>query len=264
MIFSKEKSLPRDLIHFLILPGILALLWHFLSKFKWVNPYLIPSPAKVMAGAIRLLESGELGRHLGISLLRVLSGYGISIAFALPLAFVFHYSPILKKLFHGIFEFLRAVPPLALIPLLILWFGLGEASKRAVIVLATFFPVFLNVLSGFNTMDPRWFELSKSLELSWFRHIRFILIPGALPQIVTGFRLGFGYAWRALLGAELFASSEGLGYLITDAQETARIDRVFVGILTIGLMGILVDALFGGILRVLSLNTEDKNWGKNG
>jgi NitT/TauT family transport system permease protein/sulfonate transport system permease protein len=251
----------------LALPGVLVILWQLLSMFKLVNPYLIPPPAKVISAATYLLRSGELGRHLWVSLLRVLSGYGISIGIALPLAFVFHYSPLLKKCFHGIFEFLRAVPPLAMIPLLILWFGLGEASKRAVIVLATFFPVFLNVLSGLNTIDPRWFELSKSLELSCFRHIRFILIPGALPQIVTGFRLGFGYAWRALLGAELFASASGLGYLITDAQETARIDRVFVGILTIGIMGILFDTLFRGILQVLSLNTEeheDRNWGSNG
>lgn len=263
----KQTSWFRYLIgigNALAVPGVILLLWRFAATFKLVNPYLIPPPEKVIAAGLQLLQSGELGRHLGVSLIRVFSGYGLSILAALPLAVLFHYSGSLKKCFHGVFEFLRAVPPLALIPLLILWFGLGEASKRAVILLATFFPVFLNVLSGLDAIDPRWLELSKSLELSLCRHIRFILIPAALPQIVTGFRLGFGYAWRALLGAELFASASGLGYLITDAQEMARIDRVYAGILTIGVMGIMFDTLFRGLLRILSRHTgghEEVPWG---
>ncbi|MDR1933450.1 MAG: ABC transporter permease [Spirochaetales bacterium] len=242
------------------LPAALFVLWWALSALKLVNAYLIPSPVKVFAAAAELLRSGELGRHLLVSLYRVWAGYAISTCLAFPAALLLHYSPRLKKLFHGILEFLRAVPPLAMIPLLILWLGIGEASKLAVIVLATFFPVFLNCLSGFDSMDSRWLELSKSLELSFFRHLRKVLIPAALPQIVTGFRLGFGYAWRALLGAELFAAASGLGYLITDAQEMARVDVVFVGILTIGLMGLVFDKLLRSVTDAVSAGREDRNW----
>jgi NitT/TauT family transport system permease protein/sulfonate transport system permease protein len=223
--------------------GIIAVWWVF-SALKLLNPYLIPPPEKIWNAALRLSESGELWRHVRISLLRVWAGYGISAAAALPLALLFHEIPALRKIFHGLFETVRAIPPLALIPLLILWFGIGEASKLAVIVLATFFPIFLNAESGFDSMDSRWLELSRSLELSLPRHIRSVLIPAALPQIITGLRLGFGYAWRALLGAELFASASGLGYFITDSQAMARVDRVFVGVIAIGLLGVIFDTLF--------------------
>ncbi|MDR3343222.1 MAG: ABC transporter permease [Treponema sp.] len=247
-----------------VLPVGLIVLWWVCSSLNLVNPYLIPAPQKIAAAAIRLCKTGALQRHILVSLCRVWAGYGISIGMALPLSLIFHYSPVLKRLFQGVFELLRAIPPLAMIPLLILWFGLGEASKLAVIVLATFFPVFLNASSGFDSMDGRWLELSQSLELSFFRHLRSVLIPGALPQIITGLRLGFGYSWRALLGAELFASASGLGYLITDAQEMARIDTVFVGILTIGSLGLIFDKVLRILAGVISPEREDQYWGAHG
>ncbi len=227
----------------LIVPAALLALWSLLSALGAVNPYLVPSPLKVLSGAAELFERGELLRHVGVSMARVWGGYVLSCLLALPLALLFHYKRGLHAAFRGVLEFLRAVPPLALIPLLILWLGIGEGSKLAVIVLATFFPIFLNALGGFDSVDARWTELSRSLELPFGRHLRRVLIPGALSQIVTGLRLGFGYAWRALLGAELFSSAAGLGYLITDAQEMARVDLVFVGIACIGSLGLLFDAL---------------------
>ncbi|GHV26847.1 ABC transporter permease [Spirochaetia bacterium] len=258
---SSVRTIVTNGVNFAALPVALILLWGILSALKLTNPYLVPSPQKICTAAVRIIRTGELWDHLLVSLGRVWAGYGISVAIALPAALVFYYSPPLKKLFHGLFEILRAVPPLAMIPLLILWFGIGEGSKLAVIVMATFFPVFLNASSGFESMDGRWQELSKSLELSFFRHLRWILIPGSLPQIATGLRLGFGYAWRALLGAELFASSSGLGYLITDAQQMARIDTVFVGILTIGLLGLGFDTLFRVLAKQAALDPQERNWG---
>jgi ABC-type nitrate/sulfonate/bicarbonate transport system permease component len=254
----------RGVLQSCALPAAILTLWWILSALGLVNAYLVPSPPKVFSAWLALLRSGELGRHLAISLYRVFAGYGISVSLALPLALLFHYNPPLRKLFHGVLEFLRAVPPLAMIPLLILWLGIGEASKLAVIVLATFFPVFLNALGGFDSMDGRWLELSRSLELGFFRHLRRVLIPASMPQIVTGLRLGFGYAWRALLGAELFASAAGLGYLISDAQEMARVDKVFTGILTIGCLGLIFDALLRALAKAVSPDSRDRNWGADG
>jgi ABC-type nitrate/sulfonate/bicarbonate transport system permease component len=251
-----ERPCPAT---YAVLPLALIVLWWALSGSGLLNPYLMPPPLRILEAALRLAKSGELGRHVLVSLGRVWAGFGISCCLALPSALLFHYSPFLKRVFHGLLELLRAIPPLSLIPLLILWFGIGEMSKLAVIILATFFPVFLNASGGFASVDDRWLELSQSLELSFGRHLCSVLIPGALPQIITGLRLGFGYAWRALLGAELFASSSGLGYLITDAQNMARIDTVFVGIITIGLLGIIFDTL----LRMLAkrLGPEEENRG---
>jgi NitT/TauT family transport system permease protein/sulfonate transport system permease protein len=263
----KKQSTPLDrfgifcLLNYAIFPCLLVVLWAVLSALNAVNSYLIPSPARIWNVALRLIASGELGGHIAISLVRIFGGYGISVLCGLPLALLFHENLFLRRLFHGLFEVIRAVPPLALIPLFILWFGLGEASNLAVIVLASFFPVFLNAENSFDSMDSCWLELSRSLELSFQRHLFSVLIPASLPQIITGLRLGFGYAWRALLGAELFASTSGLGYLITDSQAMARVDRVFVGIITIGLLGTTFDVLLRFAARkLLSYDPQRTGW----
>ena len=248
----------KKVLNYIALPCFLIILWAALSALNKVNSYLIPSPARIWNTAYKLIASGELGKHIAISLTRVCVGYGISVLFALPLALLFHENIFLRRLFHGLFEVIRSVPPLALIPLLILWFGIGEASNLAVIVLASFFPVFLNAENGFESMDKNWLELSRSLELSFSRHLFSVLIPASLPQIITGLRLGFGYAWRALLGAELFASTSGLGYLITDSQAMARIDKVFVGVITIGILGTALDALLRFAARKLIMYDPQK------
>ena len=245
------KRWNNDIAVQIVLPLLIIAVWSALSSLGLLNSYLIPSPLRIWNAGINLVVSGELGGHIAVSLARVLGGFVLSVIFALPLALLFHEIPLLHKFFHGFFEIIRAIPPLAMIPLLILWFGLGEAPKLAVIVLASFFPVFLNAQSGFNSMDSRWLELSRSLELPFSRHLFSVLIPASFPQIVTGLRLGFSNAWRALLGAELFAAASGLGYLITDSQAMARTDRVFVGIITIGLLGAAFDALLRFAARKL-------------
>jgi NitT/TauT family transport system permease protein/sulfonate transport system permease protein len=230
-------------------PLLIAAAWAILSGLDIPNPYLVPSPQRVWNAAVQLIASGELMGHVAVSLARVWGGYALSVFCALPLALLFHESPVLRRIFSGLFDMLRAVPPLAMIPLFILWFGLGEGSKLAVIVMSSFFPVFLNAESGFASMDNRWLELSRSLELPFSRHLFSVLIPASLPPIITGLRLGFGYAWRALLGAELFASASGLGYFITESQAMARVDRVFVGIIAIGLLGTFLDILLRFLAR---------------
>jgi len=247
-----------------LVPGALVLAWALLSVSGLVNPYLVPSPGKVFDAALALSRKGELARHALASLGRVWGGFGMALAFAFPAALAFHFHPRLGRLFRVPLEFLRAVPPLAMIPLLILWLGIGEASKLAVVVLAAFFPIFLSALGGFDGVDGRWLELSRSLELSSPRFLRYVLVPGALPEIVTGLRLGFGYSWRALLGAELFSSASGLGYLVTDAQEMARVDVVFVGIATIGILGLLFDVGLRLLADAASPPAETRNWGSDG
>ena len=238
---SSTKKLT--IVSYTILPILIIAVWAALSSLELVNPYLVPSQARIWNAAVFLVRSGELAGHIAVSLARVWGGFFLSVLFALPLALLFHESPLLRRLFRWPFEIIRAIPPLAMIPLLILWFGLGEASKLAVISLASFFSVFLSAQSGFDSMDKCWLELFRSLELPFSRHLFSVLVPASLPQIITGLRLGFGNAWKALLGAELFAAASGLGYLIRESQAIARTDRVFVGIIAIGLLGAGLDAL---------------------
>ena len=163
---------------------------------------------------------------------------------AIPLAYFFYYSPASEKRSKLLLEALRFIPPLSLIPLLILWLGIGEASKLAIVFLASFFPIYLNVFSGFKQIDKSYKELAFMLRLNRMERFKHIEFPASLPNIFTGLRLGFGYSWRALVGAELIAASSGLGYLIGDAGEMSRTDKVFVGILCIAVLGVLGDQLF--------------------
>jgi NitT/TauT family transport system permease protein/sulfonate transport system permease protein len=238
-----KKNKWTALVETMAVPSILIALWALVSSRQWVHPYLLPSPFKVVNAAFRLSESGDLFKHLGVSFQRVIIGFLITLGIAVPLSFLMQCLPILKRLLRIPLEFLRSVPPISTIPLLILWFGIGEASKTAIIVMASFFPVFLNLMGGLNNIEEDWRELARSLRFNHGEYIRYVLFPAAFPSFLTGIQLGLSYCWRALMGAEMIAAASGLGYLILDSQEMGRIDRVFVGIFTLGLCGILLDKI---------------------
>jgi NitT/TauT family transport system permease protein/sulfonate transport system permease protein len=236
-------------LHRIALPLLILLIYLLVCAFDLAGPYLIPRPGQIGRAFFDLLTEGALQHHILMSLKRVSSGFLITLAVALPLAMLFYFSPRISSLCMGSLHFLRCTPPLAMVPLLILWFGIGEASKLALIVLASFFPVFLNTLSGLKQVDPQLMEMGETLELSRREKVLHILIPEALPTILTGMRLAFGYSWRALIGAEMIAAASGLGYMILDAQELARTDKVFIGILTIGALGLLIDTAAMRLIR---------------
>lgn len=141
-------------------------------------------------------------------------------------------------------EVFRHVPPLSLIPLLILWFGIGEVPKAIVIILASFFPIYLNMDDGFRRCDPKLLEVGRILGMNRWTQLRKIRLPAALPGILTGMKVGMGYSLRAIIGAEMIAADSGLGYLILDAQAMSRSDKVIIGILTIGALGLVLDGAF--------------------
>lgn len=227
-----------------ILPLLILLAWYLAAEARLFPPLLLPSPGRVFGAAAELLETGELVKHAAASLARVVSGFLISAATALLLVFLFYRRRRWEEGASIVLESLRVVPPLSLVPLLILWLGIGEAPKLAIVVLSSFFPVYLNALSSLRAVDVRWREYARAFELTPGECLRHIHVPGALGGLLTGLRLGFGYAWRALIGSELIAAASGLGYLIEDASSMARTDVVFVGVLTIALLGILCDVLF--------------------
>ena len=231
--------------------GLLAL-WQLASASGWVSPYLLPSPRRVALALLHAGVRGDLGRHVAASLLRVAEGFGITVCLALPLAVLASFAPRLTAAFSPLLTFLRNIPPLALIPLLILWFGIGEASKLALIVLTSFFPVFLGAVTGLGGVDPRLVEMGRSLGFSRLRILQRIMLPESLPSLLNGLRLGLGFSWRAIIGAEMIAAASGLGYWILDAEEMARIDVVFAGLIVIGGLGILLDrAAYWAVLHGL-------------
>lgn len=232
----------------LILPAILLLAWWAAARSGGFPSILLPGPEAVAEAAAEMLASGELLRHTAASLARVGAGFLIALAAALGLAFLFFRRPAAGRFAGAVLEALRVVPPLALIPLLILWLGIDEGPKLAIVVLSSFFPVHVAALGALRGSAKEWGELIEAMRLSPAEALRHVLLPGAAPELLRGIRVGFGYAWRALVGAELLAAASGLGYLIEDASALGQTDRVIVGILVIAVLGIAADAL---LMRVL-------------
>jgi len=236
------RNLRPPLLTATIFAALLGL-WWAASRFGWVNAFLLPPPAKVWNTLIELAQSGALARHTLVSLQRVGLGYALAVMAAVILAIAFARSATLRRLIDPPLEFMRQVPPLALVPLLMLWLGIGEAQKIGIIVLACFFPIFLGIRGGIAQVDRKLIEVGKVCGLGQGEILWRIILPSSLPSIVIGLRIGLGYSWRALVGAELIASSAGLGYLIVDAENLARTDIVIAGILVIGVIGLLADWL---------------------
>jgi len=235
-----------------VVPVAVLLAWEVASRAGLLNAYLLPAPLAVLRAGVELARSGELARDVGASAQRVLIGFTAAVATAVPLAVAVARWRALERLLRFPLNFLRATPPLALLPLLVLWFGIGEPAKWVVIVLASFFPILLNTITGLRSVRPQLLEMARTLDLTPLERVRFITVPSALPIFIAGLRLAFGNCWRALVGAELIATSVGLGFLIMDAQAIARIDVVYAGILVIGTLGFLADRAFLALTRGLA------------
>lgn len=236
--------MPKKILRGLLLPCLLLAAWQLAVMQQVFSPYLLPAPSTVWQSFGELCASGVLLKHLAVSLRRVALGFTISCCLAVPLGILCGQSKRFESYCWLLLEFLRHVPPLAAVPLIILWAGIGEASKLTIIVLASFFPLFLNTYSGIHGCDRRLLEVGRTLGFTAKEQILQIRIPAALESIVVGMQLALGYSWRALIGAELIAATAGIGYLILDAEEMSRPDVVIVGMLAIGLVGTLIDYLF--------------------
>lgn len=231
-----------------ILIFIIVIIWCVGSSLKLWNPFLIPPPKKVMDTFISLLMNGKLFFHLFTSFFRITSGFLIAFLFSIPLAILLGIFPKYYIYFENILEFLRHTPPLSLMPLIILWFGIGETSKIIIIILASFFPLFLNTFKGIKSCNKKLIEVGKVFGLNNWQIFKKIIIPSAIPDILLGIKLAIGYSWRAIIGAEMIAASSGLGYLILDGQILSRIDIVIIGILSIGIFGSITDSILAKII----------------
>ena len=243
--------MPKKIVRGLLLPLLVLLSWQLVTAKGVFSAYLLPSPLQVWEALGELWSSGLLLQHLTVSLKRVFLGFSLSCCLAVLLDILCGQNIYFHTFCWLFLEFLRHVPPLAAVPLIILWAGIGEASKLTIIVLASFFPLFLNTYSGIHNCDKRLLEVGQTLGFTLREQILHIRIPAALTSIVVGMQLALGYSWRALIGAELIAASAGIGYLILDAEEMSRPDVVIVGMLAIGIVGTVIDYVFLILLRYI-------------
>ncbi len=217
--------------------GILAIfaVWYIVCRAGILSSYVLPSPGRVFQSFCKMLQSGELFRDLRISFLRV--GKGFVIAFILAFAFGMLRAmiPASAGYYEYLVQFFKNVPPLSMIPLLILWCGIGETTKTVIIVLASFFPMYLNIVKGFTGCDQKLLEVGTMFGYTERQKFFRIMLPYAMADILVGMRIGLGYSWRAIIGAEMVAASTGLGHMILFAQQMSRTDKVIVGIFAIGI-----------------------------
>lgn len=228
---------------------LIVAVWFLLCKLEVFNAYVLPSPQKVSLIFWNMVKSGEIFIDIAISFGRVIKGFSIAFVLAFLLGMFVFFVPIAQKYYEHIVEFFRNVPPLSMIPLLILWCGIGETTKTIIIVLASFFPIYLNILKGFQGCDKRLLEVGDMFGYnSWEKFLK-IVLPYASEDILVGMRIGMGYSWRAIIGAEMVAASTGLGHMILFAQQMSRTDKVIVGIFVIGIVGVITDKIFGFIIK---------------
>jgi sulfonate transport system permease protein len=223
-------------------PALLALAWEALARFGEIPPYILPAPTTVIATGISLIQDGTLIPDIGISLLRAAAGFviGGSIGFALGIAVGF--SRTAGLLLDRTILMLRAIPFLAVLPLVIVWLGIGEGAKIFLVAFGVAFPIYMNTVLGIRQVDPKLVELGRVTGLSTTTLIRRIILPGALPSILNGVRYALATAWLALVVAETIAASSGIGFLAMDAREFLRTDVIVLVIVIYAAIGVGADS----------------------
>ncbi|WP_341995262.1 ABC transporter permease [Microbacterium sp. LWH7-1.2] len=224
-------------------PIIVLVLWQLTTMTGLVPPTVLPPPSEVFTTGWELWQTGELQIHLLISLQRIGYAVVLGVSIGLVLAILAGLWKVGDALIDPLMQMMRTVPVLALVPLFILWFGIGEPSKVLMIALAVVFPVYLNTYAGIRGVDRKLMEVGTIVHLSSMGRIRHIVLPGALPGFLTGLRMSLGVAWLILVISEQVNATEGIGYLMNNARLYLRTDVIVLGILIYALAGYLSDLL---------------------
>jgi len=225
----------------------LLAIWWAAASLKLVSPVFLPSPAQVLTKFFTVAQNGfvdaTLAQHLGASLARVFAALIVSIIIAVPVGLAIGLSPIGRGILDPILEFLRPIPPLAYLPLIIIWFGIGELSKVLVIFLAMLAPVALSTASGVRSVSQERLNAARAFDANRWQLARYVVIPHTLPSIFTGIRIALGAGWTTLVAAELVAATRGLGFMIQSAAQFLVTDVVIMGIIVIAVIAFALELL---------------------
>jgi sulfonate transport system permease protein len=228
----------------LILPIIIILFWYIGSEKCTINQSILPSPSKVGKSFEKMISDGSLWQHILASFGRVLRGFAIGAASGLILGLFIGLYFRLNQLFTALIGVLRPIPPIAMIPLFIMWLGIGEESKIALVTVGAFWPVLLNTIAGVQSTDPKLIEVAQMFGKNKLIILKDIIIPSTIPSLFTGLRLSISTAWSCVVAAEMIAADKGVGYLIMYARQMSKPAELFVGIISIGVIGLAIDILF--------------------
>ena len=232
-------------------PLALLILWQIGCSSGWISSRTLAAPSQVIASFIDLTSDGSLQHHLLVSLGRVAKGMAVALVVGGSLALLAGLSRTGEYVIDAPMQMLRTLPVLALIPFFIIWFGIGEVPKVALVAVAAVFPIYLTLYSGIRGVDPKLIELARIIGLSRASLIRHVILPGALPTALVGVRYSLGISWLILVAAEQVNASSGIGYLMNDARDFMRIDILVVGLLIYAFLGLIVDILVRWLERRL-------------
>ena len=247
----------------LLLPVGLALAWEIAVWAGLSNGRLVPPPTKIFATMVELAKSGELSRHIIATLSRVAAGFAIGVVTGTLFGAISGYWDLARRLLDPTVQALRAIPSIAWVPLFILWLGIFETSKVALIAVGVFFPVYLGVMGAISSVDRKIVEVGRTFRLSGPAMIRRILLPAVLPAYVVALRVGLGLGWMFVVAAEFMGASEGLGYLLTDGQQLGKPAQIVAAIVIFAILGKTTDWLIEVATAPL-LRWQDAFGGRSG
>ncbi|GGP25916.1 aliphatic sulfonate ABC transporter permease SsuC [Silvimonas amylolytica] len=239
---SSSRHLTNTLLPWLV-PLLIILAWQAAASAGEIDNRVMPSPLAVLKAGKDLAASGQLWLHLKISFVRAMIGFAIGGGIGLALGLITGLSRRGELLLDSTVQMIRTIPPLALIPLVILWFGIDESAKLFLVAFGTLFPVYINTYHGIRSVDTGLVEMARSYGLKGWPLFRDVILPGALPSILVGVRFALGFAWILLIVAETISASTGIGYLATNAREFLQTDVVVLSILLYALLGKASDAV---------------------
>lgn len=242
MIDTKKESWSEKLIPWCI-PVLLIIAWQILTSAGIIGENVLPKPTKVLSTFTRLVMSGELGKHIWISAKRAFAGFLVGGGIGLILGLTNGVFPIARKLLDSTIQMVRNIPHLALIPLVILWFGIGEEAKLVLVALGVFFPLYINSYHGIRSIEPGLVEMGRVYNMKGLSLFRDIVLPGALPSILVGVRYSLGIMWLTLIVAETVAADSGIGYMAMNAREFMQMDVIVLSILIYAILGKLSDSV---------------------
>lgn len=245
-LFQPKRDIPLSARYIAAaIPFVLVLVaWSILSYGKYVSPLFLPSPSAVASALVDLIRSQHLFDQAAISVYRVLLGFTLAAAFAVPLGVLMGYFRLLQALIEPINDFVRYMPVAAFIPLALLWAGTGDLEKMLIIFIGTFFQLILMVADDSRTVPNEYLEVAYTLGGSKWTALRRVLLPAALPLIFDSLRIALGWAWSYLIVAEIVSANQGLGYLIIQSQRFLQTANIVAGIVVIGLIGLISDYCF--------------------
>ena len=245
-IFSFRKNLSRKTEIILGVFGFLLFLssWHFTAKSGLIRPEFLPTPFAVVDAFIRLFTERDFSSDILVSVGRVWFAFGLSVILAVPLGLLMSTYRAVGAVLEPFVDFVRYLPVPALVPLLIIWFGVGEASKIAVLWMGTFFQLILLIADDTKRVPPEYIESGQTLGASNIEIMRHIIIPAALPKMVDNLRITLGWCWTYLIIAEIVAANSGIGHMIWSLRRFVKTPEVMAGVIAIGIIGLLTDQAF--------------------